>query len=71
MLIGLTAAVFGVALGQVLTIMLSAWLKSPLTFHWYTGVVIATLETLLALGFGAGPAMRASRIDPILALRTR
>jgi putative ABC transport system permease protein len=71
MLIGLTASVFGVALGYVLTITLSGLLKIPLTWHWYIGVVIATLETSLALGFGAGPAMRASRIDPILALRTR
>jgi len=71
MLIGLTASVFGVALGYVLTITLSGLLKIPLTWHWYIGVVIATLETVLALGFGAGPAMRASRIDPILALRTR
>jgi putative ABC transport system permease protein len=70
MLIGLTASVLGVALGQMLTFMLSASLQSPLAFHWYIGVAIAAVETFLALAFGAGPAMRASRIDPILALRT-
>jgi putative ABC transport system permease protein len=71
MLTGFTASVIGVALGQALTLVLSAWLHSPLAFHWYIGAAIAGIQTLLALGFGAGPAMRASRIDPILALRTR
>jgi putative ABC transport system permease protein len=71
MLIGLSASVFGVALGQALTFALSGWLQSPLTFHWCIGVAIAAIETILALAFGAGPAMRASQIDPILALRAR
>jgi putative ABC transport system permease protein len=71
MLIGLSASVMGVALGQVLTFALSASLQSPLAFHWYIGAAIAVVETLLALGFGVGPARRASRIDPILALQTR
>ena len=71
LLIGLTASVLGVVSGQALTLLLSAWLDSPITFHWYIGVVIAAAETLLAGGFGAGPAVRASRIDPILALRSR
>lgn len=71
MLIGLTASAFGVLFGRAMSFVLAAWINSPLDFHWNMGFSIGAAETLLAVAFGAAPAMRAARIDPIRALRTR
>jgi putative ABC transport system permease protein len=70
MIVGVTASVFGALFGRA-TIFVLSWLESPLEFRWYVGGAIAAVESLLAIAFGACPAIRASRIDPIFALRTR
>jgi putative ABC transport system permease protein len=71
MIIAIAASVMGVLFGRAANLGLSSWLESPLEFHWDIGGTVAAVECILAFAFGVGPAMRASRIDPIFALRTR
>jgi len=71
LIIGVAASLFGLAFGRAVSWVLSEWMQFPVDFHWSIGGSIAAVEALLALSFGAGPAMRASRIDPILALQSR
>jgi putative ABC transport system permease protein len=71
MIIALTASVIGVLFGRATNFVLSSWLQAPLEFRWDVGGTIAAVECILAFAFGVSPAMRASRVDPIFALRTR
>jgi ABC-type antimicrobial peptide transport system permease subunit len=70
-LTGMAAAVVGVLLGWTVCAALSRALRSPLDFQWPVAWWVAGSATLLALVFGTAPAIRAARINPILALQTK
>ena len=70
MIIALTASVIGVVFGRAANFGVSSWLQSQLEFRWDVCGTVAAVEWILAFAFGVGPAMRASRVDPIFALRT-
>lgn len=67
----LAASVIGVLFGCATNFVLSWWGNSSFEFRWDVGGTIAAVECTLAITFGVGPAIRASRIDPIFALRAR
>jgi putative ABC transport system permease protein len=70
LLIGVGASLIGLIAGWAASAGLSRAFHLPLDFYWYLGASVAASEVILVLAFGAGPAIRASRIDPIRALQT-
>jgi putative ABC transport system permease protein len=70
-LVGLTASLIGLATGRTATLMLAKWSTLPLDFHWGIAAAVSGIAAFLTLTFGAGPAMKAARLDPIRALQAR
>jgi ABC-type antimicrobial peptide transport system permease subunit len=68
-LLCLFGGIIGIALGRGISIAITAWLHWP-TIPSLTAVVTAvTVSVLVGLVSGYYPAWRASRLDPIEALR--
>jgi ABC-type antimicrobial peptide transport system permease subunit len=67
--IGLIGLVFGVGLTAIAARSLSSWLFGIAPFDPLTLVASATLLLVSALIAATIPARRASRVDPVIALR--
>lgn len=69
-ILGLLGGALGLALGLVLGSALSAWLmdRVALAPPWALGSALA-VPALLGIAFGTYPALRASKLDPVEALR--
>ncbi len=63
-LLGLGLGAAGIALGATLT----GW---PMVLNWKAVVYPFGISVAIAVIFGAWPALRAARLDPILALNSR
>lgn len=61
---GLAVGVVGIEIGSALT-------RWPMLFSWQAAVYPVSISVAIALVFGAYPALRAARLDPIRALHSR
>jgi ABC-type antimicrobial peptide transport system permease subunit len=61
---GLAVGVVGIEIGSALT-------RWPMLLSWQAAVYPFSISVAIALVFGAYPALRAARLDPIRALHSR
>ena len=70
LVLGLLGGAFGVILGAVGSSILTDRLGWPMEISWRTIVVAVVFSCAVGLAFGYYPARRASKLDPIEALRS-
>ena len=63
-LAGVTLGVVGIGIGASLT-------RWPMVLTWQAAIYPLAISVAIALVFGVYPALRAARLDPILALNSR
>ena len=61
---------FGVLLGFALALLLSQLTPFPADVEWSVALMGMALASVIALTFGVYPAIRAARLDPVVALRS-
>ncbi len=66
----LFGGLFGVALGFGLALLLRQLTPFPADVEWWVALMGLALASAIALTFGVYPAIKAARLDPVVALRT-
>jgi putative ABC transport system permease protein len=68
-IISLSGGVVGIALGVAAGNALAIWLKASVVFPWDWAAIGLVVCTVIGVGAGLYPAIKASRLDPIESLR--
>ncbi|MDJ0838861.1 MAG: ABC transporter permease [Acidobacteriota bacterium] len=71
LLVALIGGVLGLVMGACGIVMASSWTQWPARLSWDAVWQPFVLSLVIALAFGAYPAWRAARLDPIVALRSK
>ncbi len=66
----LAGGLFGVALGFGIALLLRQFTPFPASVQWWVAALGLGLASVIAIVFGIYPAMRAARLDPVVALRS-
>ncbi len=69
LLITFCGGIFGVTLAYLTAFVIDLEFSLPLAFDWWIFAIGLGMPLILGLVFGAGPAFRAARQDPIVALK--
>ena len=69
MAISLTGGVLGIAMGTGLVSLAPLFLKTPVSFSWFAVALAFVFSSAVGLIFGLYPAIKASGLEPIHALR--